>query len=339
MKRRDILQQLAVAGAAARAGKSFSEDQASDRLGAVLPKRTLGKSGDQVTCLGLGGFHVGWVEEEAAAQATIEKALEVGIRFFDTAESYGKGRSEERYGRYLIPRYRDDIYLMTKTQAPDAETARQHLESSLTRMKTDTIDLWQIHSLKSPEDAEGRLAEGVLDVALKAQTEGKVKRIGFTGHASPYAHLRMLKDEKVRAACICCQLPVNPVDAASPHSFVERAVPKLLEAGMGILAMKTLADGRFFARKVMNGRVRWNSDHPVVPDVLSVEDCILFALSMPISVLITGAEEPSLVEEKAAMVRRFTKMDAARRMQIVKKVAGFADEGKVEYYKAKELRG
>lgn len=310
----------------------------SDRLGSLLPYRTLGKSGEKVTCLGLGGYHVGWPEDEAVVQATIEKAMEVGIRFFDTAESYGKGRSEERYGKYLIPKYRDNIFLMTKTQAKDAATARQHLEGSLRRMNTEVIDLWQIHSLKDPADADDRLAKGVLDEALKAQQEGKVRHIGFTGHASPYAHVRMTEHKAVREACISCQFPINPVDAASKHSFIETTIPRMLENNIGILAMKTLADGRFFAQKEMNGNVKWTSDKPVIPGALSVEECINFTLSLPVSVLITGAEKPEFVEEKAAIVKRFTTLSEKQRLALAEKVAAYAEEGKVEYYKNKDLR-
>lgn len=338
MNRRELLHQLTIAGTMLAPAASLAGASRSDRLGKVLPVRKLGKTGEKVTCLGLGGYHVGWPKDEAVVQATIEKALEEGIRFFDTAESYGKGLSEERYGRYLIPHYRDDIFLMTKTQARDARGAREHLEGSLNRMKTDVIDLWQIHSLSNPEDADARLAKGVLDVAITAKEEGKVKHIGFTGHSSPYAHIRMAEHAEVLTACSTCQFPINPVDAAAKHSFVETTIPKMLENDIGILAMKTLADGRFFAKKEMNGKVRWTSNNPVVPNALSIDDCINFALSLPISVLITGAENPELVSEKAEMVRRFSKLSETQRLALADKVAAFAEEGQVEYYKNKELR-
>ncbi|QBG48320.1 aldo/keto reductase [Verrucomicrobia bacterium S94] len=338
MKRRELLQQMAVAGTVLAPPASMSNTLPSDSLGSVLPRRTLGKTGEEITCLGLGGYHVGWPDDEAVAQATIEKALETGIRFFDTAESYGEGRSEERYGKFLIPKYRDHIFLMTKTGARDAQTAREHLEGSLRRLKTDHIDLWQMHSLDDPADADARLEAGVLEVAMKAREEGKIRHIGFTGHASPYAHIRMTEHKDVLENCSTCQFPINPVDAASRHSFIENTLPVLQKNRFGVLAMKTLADGRFFGRKVMNGKTMWTLDKPVVPDVLSIEECIHFALSLPVSVLITGAENPQLVEEKAAMVRNFSHLSGEQRLALSDKVAAFAAAGKVEYYKNDDLR-
>ena len=339
LERRELLRKLVIAGAAtAPPLAAIGAGPESDKLGAVLPLRKLAATGEQVTCLGLGGFHVGHADSEAVAQAIVERALESGIRFFDNAESYQKGLAEERYGRYLVPRYRDHIYLMTKTTAPDAATAQEHLEGSLKRMKTDVIDLWQIHSLKSPEDAEGRLAKGVLDYALKAREQGKIRHIGFTGHSSPYAHLRMLENETVRQNCITCQMPINPVDAASEHSFSNKVLPALLENKMSAFAMKTLADGRFFAEKQRNGRTIWTSENPVVPNTLSVGECIAFALSLPITVLITGAEIPEYVDDKVGIVKRFSALSMDERMALVDKVAAFAEEGVVEYYKNDDIR-
>jgi aryl-alcohol dehydrogenase-like predicted oxidoreductase len=336
MNRRELLQQLAVTGTLL--APPLANALHSDPLGQVLPLRTLGKTGEKVTCLGLGGYHVGLSPDDAMAQAIIEKAMETGIRFYDTAESYQSGVSEERYGKFLIPRYRDDIYLMTKSTGRNADIARQHLEGSLRRMNTDVIDLWQIHALDDAQDTDGRIAKGVLDVAIQAQAEGKVRHIGFTGHASPYAHTRMLEHKEALDACVACQMPINPVDAASQHSFIGDAMPKLLDNNVGVLAMKTLADGRFFATKERNGKSIWTSDNPVIPTPLTVEECIHIALSLPITVLITGCDSPEHVEEKAALAKRFTSLTEQQRMALVEKVAAFAESGTVEYYKNKELR-
>lgn len=304
---------------------------ASDALGGLLPQRVLGGTGESVTMLGLGGYHIGWTTEELA-QATIEKALEEGVRFFDTAESYGPGISEERYGKYLNPKYRDQIFLMTKTTAKDAKTAREHLEGSLKRLNTDRLDLWQVHSLMSPSDVDSRIAEGVLDVVMQAKAEGKVRHIGFTGHASPAAHRRML--EVAGESFATCQMPINPVDAGAENSFIESVLPGLIERKYGLLAMKTLADGRFFAQKIMNERTVWESNDPVVPNRLTIADCIYFALSLPVSVLITGAENPALLAEKAGMVRKFQMLTDSDRVALTKSVSDDSMAGKVEYYKS-----
>lgn len=337
MNRRDFLLALAAAGTSAVAPSLVHA--AADPLGQPLPKRKLGADGTEVTCLGLGGFHIGWTTE-ALAQATIEAALAEGVRFFDTAESYGPHVSEERYGRFLTPKYRDHIFLMTKSEAKDAKSARLAIEGSLSRLKTDAVDLWQIHALMSPEDVDQRLNGGVLDEALKARSEGKIRRIGFTGHASPYAHMRMLERTSGDATPFATsQFPISPVDAAARHSFIVNVLPELQKKKIGILAMKTLADGHFFGTKMMGDKVAWQTQDPIVPAVLSIADCIYFALSLPISVLITGAEKPEYIREKAALVRKFQALSASDRQHLIEKVARFASAGEVEYYKEKSLRG
>jgi aryl-alcohol dehydrogenase-like predicted oxidoreductase len=332
MRRRDFLRSLAAAGltgpALLRAPVSAS---APDALGQPLPGRKLGKTGQIVTLLGLGGYHIGWTSEKLAQQ-TIEAALAEGVRFFDTAESYGRGESETRYGKYLVPRYRDQVFIMTKTTARDAATARKHLEASLERLGTDRLDLWQIHSLRSVDDVDSRLEAGVLDVVTKARDQGKVRFIGFTGHASPAAHRRMI--EKAGDGFDVCQMPINVLDAASDNSFIKSVLPRAGEQGYGVAAMKTLADGRFFANKQMGDRTIWTSDNPVVPDHLSIADCTHFAMSLPISVLITGAENPDLLREKARLTRQFSQLNEQERRAMIDRIADYAAAQKVEYYKA-----
>lgn len=336
MNRRGFLTTLAAGTSAAAlsgATHALAGDRAatSDSLGALLPLRTMGRTGEKVTMLGIGGFHVGWTTEKDAAEI-IDAALEGGIRFFDTAESYQQGESERRYGKYLIPEYRDNIFLMTKTQAGDAKTAREHLEGSLRRMNTDYLDLWQIHSLRDPADVDGRLEAGVLEVVMKAREEGKVRYIGFTGHSNPEAHLRMLERTGSSDPFDTCQMPVNAIDPGY-HSFIDQVLPRLQEKNIGLLAMKTLADGRFFALKSNPDRkVVWRSDDPAVPNRLSIRDALHFVWSLPVSVLVTGAENASLVREKVDMAKTFTGMSQADRIELVSRVSDLAD-GKVEYYK------
>lgn len=335
MDRKTFLTTLAagMTGAVAGGGGNLKSGRPAvvrDALGEVLPLRELGRTGERVTLLGIGGYHLGWTTERDA-QEILEAALEGGIRFFDSAESYQAGESERRYGKFLTPRYREHVFLMTKTQARDAKTAREHLEGSLRRMKTDTLDLWQIHAISDPRDVDGRLEAGVLEVLLQAKAEGKARFIGFTGHSNPEAHLRILERTEGSDPFDTCQMPVNVIDP-SYHSFIEQVTPVLQKRRIGLLAMKTLADGRFFGTKPMGDRVLWRTDDPAVPTRLSIRDALHFAWSLPVSVLITGAENASLVREKVDLAKTFSGMSADDRKALVARVADLAD-GKVEYYK------
>ena len=301
-----------------------------DKLGNALPLRMLGKTNEKVTMLGLGGYHVGWTTERDA-QEVIETALEGGIRFFDTAESYDDGGSERRYGNYLVPKYRDEVFIMTKSQANTAKEAQEHLEGSLKRLNCDYIDLWQIHSLRTPEDVKNRLDEGVLEVFRKAKEEGKVKYIGFTGHQNPFAHQKMLEKTTDSNPFATVQMPVNVVDPHW-HSFTENVLSDALDRNLGILAMKTLADGRFFKEKRKLDKIQYTTENPLVPDAISIKNALHYVWSLPVSVLITGAENKTYLQEKIDLARDFIKMTEEERLALVESIAGYAGN-KVEYYK------
>ncbi len=302
----------------------------SDRLGMLLPLRKMGSSGAVVTNLGLGGDHVGGVSERNA-QAIIEKALEEGVRFFDNAPLYRSGKSEERYGKFLTPKYRDVSFIMTKTLARSRANALKDLDNSLSRMKTDYVDLWQMHALESPNDVETRIRNGVLDAFLEAQEMGKVRNIGFTGHGSYQAHLRMLEELKTLGVKMdASQMPVNPAD---PHheSFITNVVPLCVETGIGVLAMKTLAYGRFFGGN--NGWRRTGvSVKPAIPEVLSVEDVFGFVWSLPVTTLISGMESIEQVSQNAAIARKTWNWDQAERQKRIDAMAPFAGPD-LEFYK------
>lgn len=302
----------------------------NDKFGKVLPLRMLGNTGENVTMLGLGGFHVGWTTERDAQQV-IETAMEGGIRFYDTAESYDNGGSESRYGKYLVPKYRDEVFIMTKSTARDSKTAREHLEGSLKRMNCDYIDLWQIHALQTPDDVNNRLENEVLEVFQKAKDEGKVRYIGFTGHQNPYAHKEMLDKTKEKNPFATIQMPINVID---PHwySFAENVLQEAIDRNLGILAMKTLSDGRFFKEKVRLGKVQYTTDNPLIPNALSIKEALYYVWSLPVSVLITGAENKSLLDEKIALAKNFTELTEKERTALVERVAEYAGN-KVEYYK------
>lgn len=275
--------------------------------------------------LGVGGWHIGRMSEPDA-QETLEAALEGGVRFFDSAESYQDGGSEERLGKLLIPRYRDHIFLMTKTLARDAKTVRRHLEESLRRLRTDHLDLWQIHSLQSPQDVDERLSAGVLEAVKQVQAEGKARYIGFTGHRTPDAHLQMLeKAEGLQT----CQMPINLADV-SYNSFIQNVLPRLVDRKIGVLAMKTLANGGFFG----GSRHGEHGNNPrLVPNRVSVAEAIHFVWSLPVSVLITGPDNPAQMKEKIKLARSFTALTENQRHTLVSKVADLAGR-RVEFYKA-----
>ena len=296
----------------------------SDRLGKLLPLRTLGRTGEAVTMLGVGGWHLGSLSERDA-QASIEIALEGGVRFFDTAQMYQSGGSETRMGKLLIPKYRDVIYLMTKTTARNAKDARRHLEESLRRLNTDYLDLWQVHTVNNTRDVDKRIANGVFEVMAEAKESGKVRHIGFTGHRQPEAHLRVLAKSDIFDTC---QMPINLADP-SYSSFIQQVLPKLIARNIGVIAMKSLANGGFFGGS-SHGK---HGDNPkIVPNRVSIAEAVSFVWSLPVSVLITGFNNPQQMQEKIELANSFVAMDEQQRQDLIDKVADLAGR-RVEFYK------
>lgn len=331
--RRNFLKSLAgVTAALSLSNVAFGAESNSDRLGEVLPKRKLGRTGEYVTMLGTGGYHVGWTTERDA-QEVVEAALEGGVRFFDTAESYSKGTSEERYGKFLTPKYRDLIFLMTKSTGKNAKTVQEHLEGSLRRLKVDQIDLFQVHSITTPGDVDDRIENGVLDVLLKAKEQGKIKYLGFTGHQNPFAHTRMLERTKESDIFDTTLMPVNVLDQ-SYYSFIQNVIPRALDRNMGILAIKSLADGRFFAKKE---KANWTSDNPLIPNYMSIKEAMYFVWSLPVTVLISGNENATFMREKVALARSFSKLSEEERIVLVDKVKDIALTGNLEYFKKRNI--
>ena len=212
LTRRRFLRRVALfvsLASASRYSESLCADEPTgDPLGQALPRRLLGRTEEKVTMLGLGGFHVGSLSEHDA-QAMIEAAIEGGIRFFDTAQQYQNVGSEAKYGRFLGPIYRDHNFLMTKTRARDFSAAQRDLEESLRRLRTGHLDLWQMHSVESPEDVDRRRRDGVFQVTEETKKSGKTRPIGFTGYRTPTAHRLFLG---VTDQFETCQMPINAAD-------------------------------------------------------------------------------------------------------------------------------
>ncbi len=347
LNRREMLKRLAgmtaalmapqvVLGQAAPAVAAGAQPLASDKWGQLLPQRRLGPKGPYVTMLGLGGAHFADLPDETASQKMIETAIAGGIRAFEMSVAYGEGVGEDRYGRLLTPKYRDSIVLIAKATASGAQQARQQLDDSMRRMKTDYFDVWQMHNVGSVNDANRRTAEqtGALDFFLEAREKGKVKNIGFTGHLNPAIHARVLDRLKERNIAVnTIQMPINVADPSYTRSFILQILPRAAELGLGVIAMKTLANAGFFG-----GAEGKPGNLPrIIPDRMTVADAMHFVWSLPISVAITGADTPEMLQEKIDAAKSFKPLDEQGRNALIAKVADMAGIG-VEVYKSDTRR-
>lgn len=294
-----------------------------DRFGDILPQRKLGKSGIYVTMLGAGGAHIGEMDE-AEGQKTVETAIAGGIRIFDTASSYQRGGSETRYGKLLIPKYRDAIILIGKSTANTAQAAAADLEGSFKRLGTDYIDIWQMHTLSSAANAEQRVRNGVLDFMLKAKQQGKIRYIGFSGHRRCESHVRILQLAKEKGVRFdTCQMPVNVVESGYA-SYMQEAMPMALEQGTAIVAMKTLANGGFFGRGASVSQPAPEKTVTLIPGRLSIAEATNFAWSLPVSTIISGMDNAAQLQEKIDLAKRFTAMSEQTRLELVARLADAA---------------
>ncbi len=326
--------------ASAAAALTFMMDWAmgkaeSDKLGDILPQRQLIRNGEKVTAFSLGGYHLGLTDVPSEAQEMIERSLELGIRFFDNARGYNNGRSEEYMGQFLTPKYREDIFLMTKAPAKTGDGVRKMLDESLKALKTDYVDLWQIHALGSPEDVDERINAGVLDAFLEAKEQGKAKYIGFTGHQNPVTHLHFLDFlEKRGIELDTCQMPLNVCDP-SFESFEKHVLPVLLEREYGVIAMKTMAGG-----SMLGGRIDTTPqdiDTKDIPDVVGLSDLTManlhqYVYSLPVSSLCSGCRFLYELDENVAVLNNLKKLsqsDKEKLVALAKPYAGLV----VENYK------
>jgi len=322
--RREFIKKTSAAAALSLIGDWASAMPTSDQLGEILPLRQLTRDGQKVTSFCLGGYHLGFTENPKDAEHMVERAIELGVRFFDNARRYHDGRSEEYMGKFLTPKYRDQIFLMTKAPARTAKGVRQQLDESLKALKTDYLDLWQIHALQTPEDVDSRLKEGVLDVFLEAKEKGKARYIGFTGHRNPKTHLHFLSRlDELGIELDTCQMPLNVCDP-SFESFQERVMPKLLEKKYGIIAMKTMAGG-----SMMGGRIDTTPEDirtKDIPDVVSKTKLThanlhQYVYTLPVSALCSGCRFTYEMEANVKVLKDMSKLSK----KDMKKLEGFAE--------------
>jgi aryl-alcohol dehydrogenase-like predicted oxidoreductase len=332
--RRSFLKKSAALTAYGLLHQWASATPASDRLGDVLPQRRIIRNGEKTTAFSLGGWHMG-EGEPAYAERMIERSLELGVRFFDTARGYQRGGSEEYLGRFLTPKYREDVFLMTKSYSRDGEKASKDLDASLAALKTDQLDLWQMHTVFTKEDVDQRLNDGVLDVFLEAKAKGKTRYIGYTGHASPHVNLYMLAElEKRGLELDTCQLPLNVCDP-SFESFQNVVLPELQEREYGVIAMKTMAGGSMMGKRIDTTPKEIATED--IPDMvgetgITYAELHQYVYTLPVSSLCSGCLTLEELEHNVGVLQQLKKLsqdDMDRLVNLAKPYAGLI----VENYK------
>ena len=301
----------------------------SDRWGKVLPHRTLGKTGLKPTIFTIGSGAFDRNPEET--EAIVEAAIEGGCRFFETARAYGRGEAERQYGMHLTPTYRNEIILMSKTYARNAETVKTDLDASLELMKTDHVDIYLMHAITSPEDLEERLTGGVFDALVKAREEGIIGHIGFSGHSDPEANNYFINKDFPDLEVML--VPVNAVDPLK-NSFVLNTLPLAQEKNIGVIAMKVFAGGGFHGKRITWGTGRGSERESLIPDVISNQEALQYALSMPVATASVGCTEAAHVRENIAHVSNFTRYSDAQCRELVERVTEVAMRNIVEHYKS-----
>lgn len=288
-----------------------------------MPYRTLGRTGEAVSIVGLGGHHIGTQADEAESIRLIHAALDGGINFLDNCWDYNDGQSEIRMGKALVGR-RDKAFLMTKIDGRTKESAARQIDESLRRLQTDRIDLMQIHEVIRMEDPDRIFsANGTMEALREAKAAGKIRFIGFTGHKDPIVHLRLIEAARKNGFTFdAAQMPINIMDAHF-RSFARDNVPALLREGTAILAMKTFGGGP------IQRYVRENN-------IATPIELLHYSMTQPVATVITGCDSMPLVEQALQAARTFEPMSAARSEALLAKVKDAALTGRHERFKTSD---
>jgi aryl-alcohol dehydrogenase-like predicted oxidoreductase len=313
MNRRAFLAATAAAGAILSSGLPVWADEAKGEM----PYRTLGKTGEKVSAIGLGGFHIGEPKEEADGIRIIRTAIDRGINFMDNSWDYHDGGSEIRMGKALRDSYRGKVFLMTKVDGRTKKLCAQQIDESLKRLQTDHVDLMQFHEIIRMEDPDRIFAEGgALEAMQDAKKAGKVRYIGFTGHKDPTIHLRMLEVARAHGFRFdTVQMPLNVMDAHF-RSFGKQVLPELVKDGIGVLGMKPMGSGVI---------LKSNTVKPI--------ECLHYAMNLPTSVVITGMDKMEILEQALEAARSFKAMNEQEVTALLDKTTQAAASGKFELFK------
>ena len=288
----------------------------AEKTGA-MQYRTLGRTGEKVSIVGLGGYHIGMQNAASESLRIIRTALDNGMNFLDNCWDYNGGQSEIRMGNALQNGYRAKALLMTKIDGRDKNTAAKQIDQSLQRLRTDHIDLLQFHEvirLSDPEKIFG--PNGGMEAALAARKAGKVRYIGFTGHKNPEVHLKMLHTGFAHHFTFdAVQMPLNVMDAHF-ESFEKKVLPVLVEHNIGVLGMKSMGDSNILASKTVT---------PV--------ECLHYAMNLPTSVVITGCDSIPILQQALNAARDFRPLSRQQVAAILARTAQAAQNGRFEPYK------
>jgi aryl-alcohol dehydrogenase-like predicted oxidoreductase len=290
-------------------------------MSAEMPYRPLGSTGEMVSLIGLGGAHIGIQSDEKESIAIIRTSIDNGINFMDNCWDYNDGQSEIRMGKALRDGYRWKVFLMTKIDGRDKKTARKQLDESLKRLQTDVIDLLQFHEVIRMSDPDRIFAPGgAMEAFQDAKKAGKIRYIGFTGHKDPDIHLKMLRvasDSGVRFDTV--QMPLNVMDAHY-NSFEKKVLPALLERKIGILGMKPIG-----AQIILDSQS------------VTAKECLVYALSLPVSVVITGCESLPILRQALEVAQNFKPLTDEERSTLLAKTRRTSSDGKYELYKTSNI--
>ncbi len=280
--------------------------------------RELGTTGELVSAIGMGGYHLGKKFQTPEDSVKLTRAgIDAGITFLDNSWDYNEGTSEIRMGKALKDGYRDKVFLMTKIDGRTAESFDKQLQQSLERLDVPTIDLVQFHEILRMEDPDRIFGQGgAMEAAIRARDEGKLRYIGFTGHKDPAVHLRMFEvADRNHFHFDTVQMPVNVMDAHF-RSFTREVIPVAIDHGTGVLAMKTFGDPFILESGVVD---------PI--------EALHWGLSQQISVLIAGIDKPEILDQALRAVRTFQPLSDADTKRILDRTREAALEGKYELFK------
>jgi predicted aldo/keto reductase-like oxidoreductase len=304
------------AGVATAALMTAAPATAAAPNAAGIPVRPLGRTGQNVTMIGLGGYHSSVHQNESDSIRLIQRAVDEGITFLDNAWDYHNGGAEERMGKAIAQgNRRDKVFLMTKCCGRTASEAQSHLEDSLRRLRTDHLDLWQFHEIVYDNDPDWIFAKGgAIECALKAKEQGKIRFLGFTGHKDPSIHLKMLEKPYPWATV---QMPLNVMDSQF-RSFQHKVLPILSQQGIAPIGMKSLGG---------TGKI-------IGDGILSIEEALRYVLSLPIATLVSGIDSEKVLEQNLKIVRDFKPMTSEEIAAVENKVQPYAGDGRFELFKS-----